>query len=72
MLEKLSLDGKTIVITGGGTGLGREMSVAMAKAGADLVIASRRMGPIEETAEAVREQAGAPSPYQRTLQIPGR
>ena len=31
MLEKLSLDGKTIVITGGGTGLGREMSVAMAK-----------------------------------------
>ena len=56
MLEKLSLDGKTIVITGGGTGLGREMSVAMAKAGADLVIASRRMGPIEETAEAVREQ----------------
>ena len=55
MLEKLSLDGKTIVITGGGTGLGREMSVAMAKAGADMVIASRRMGPIEETAEAVRE-----------------
>ena len=54
MLEKLSLDGKTVVITGGGTGLGREMSVAMAKAGADLVIASRRMGPIEETADAVR------------------
>ena len=46
MLEKLSLDGKTIVITGGGTGLGREMSVAMAKAGADLVVAGRRQGPI--------------------------
>jgi NAD(P)-dependent dehydrogenase (short-subunit alcohol dehydrogenase family) len=55
MLEKLSLDGKTIVITGGGTGLGREMTLAMAKAGADMVIASRRPGPIEEVAEQVRQ-----------------
>ena len=31
--EKLSLEGKTIVITGGGTGLGREMPLAMAPAG---------------------------------------
>ena len=50
MLEKLSLDGNTIVVTGGGTGLGREMALAMARAGADLVIASRRMGPLEEVA----------------------
>ena len=50
MLEKLGLDGKTIVITGGGTGLGREMALAMAGAGADLVIAARRPGPIEEVA----------------------
>ena len=55
MLDRLSLDGKTVVITGGGTGLGREMALAMARAGADLVIASRRSGPIEETAELVRE-----------------
>ena len=50
MLGSLSLDGKTIVITGGGTGLGKEMSLAMARAGADLVIASRRTGPIEDVA----------------------
>lgn len=56
MLENLSLEGKTIVITGGGTGLGREMCIAMAKAGADLVIASRRLEPIEEVAERAREQ----------------
>ena len=55
MLEKLSLDGKTIVITGGGTGLGREMALAMARAGADLVIAARRVGPIEEVATMVRD-----------------
>ncbi len=53
--EKLSLHGKTVVITGGGTGLGREMSLAMARAGADLVIASRRTGPIEEVAGMARE-----------------
>ena len=56
MLESLSLHDKTIVITGGGTGLGREMSIAMARAGADLVIASRRLAPIQDTADAVRAQ----------------
>ena len=55
MLEKLSLDGKGIVITGGGTGLGREMVLAIARAGGDLVIASRRAGPIEEVAALARE-----------------
>ena len=48
MLESLSLEGKTVVRTGGGTGLGLAMVRAMARAGADLVIAGRRTGPIEE------------------------
>ena len=39
MLESLSLDGKSIVITGGGTGLGLAMVRALARAGADLAIA---------------------------------
>ncbi len=51
--EKLSLEGKSVVITGGGTGLGREMTLSMARAGADLVIASRRIGPIQEVADMV-------------------
>ena len=55
MLESLSLDQKTVVVTGGGTGLGREMVLAMARAGADVVIASRRIGPIEEVSSLVRE-----------------
>lgn len=53
MLDKLSLDGKTVVITGGGTGLGREMSLAIAKAGANLAITARRQGPIEEVAKLI-------------------
>ena len=50
MLESLSLDGTSVVITGGGTGLGRAMVMDMARAGANLVIAGRRLGPIEEAA----------------------
>ena len=54
MLERLSLDGKVVIITGGGTGLGREMVRALARAGADLAIAARRSGPIEEAAQEVQ------------------
>ena len=48
MLESLSLDGKSVVITGGGTGLGLSMVRALARAGATLAIGGRRTGPIEE------------------------
>ena len=54
MLEALSLDGRSIIVTGGGTGLGRAMVRALARAGADMVIAARRLGPIEEAAEDAR------------------
>ena len=54
MLETLSLDGKVVVVTGGGTGLGREMGRHLARAGADMVVAGRRTGPIEEAAEEFR------------------
>jgi len=64
MLERLSLEGKVIIITGGGTGLGREMVRHCARAGADLVIAARRPGPIEEAAEEVRQMG------RRALAVP--
>ena len=54
MLEALSLDGKVTIVTGGGTGLGRAMVNALARAGADVVIAARRPGPIEAAAQEVR------------------
>ena len=57
--EKGTLDGKVIIITGGGTGLGRSMAFRLAEEGADVVVAARRVPPLEETAAGVRERGGA-------------
>jgi len=53
MLEKLSLDGKVAVVTGGGGGLGTAISLAMAEAGADIVVTDFRPEDGERTAAKV-------------------
>jgi NAD(P)-dependent dehydrogenase (short-subunit alcohol dehydrogenase family) len=46
------LSGKAVVVTGGGRGIGKGISRAMAKCGASVVVAGRSAGPLEEmTAE---------------------
>ena len=52
------LSGKTIIVTGGGTGLGKSMATRFGELGANLVIASRREQEIHDAAEALR-RAGA-------------
>ncbi len=49
-----SLEGKAVVITGGGRGIGRGITMSMVQAGADVVITGRSLEPLEETAAAVR------------------
>lgn len=57
MLRDDALIGKTIIVTGGGTGLGRAMSTYFLKLGANVVITSRKMDVLEKTAREIQEEA---------------
>lgn len=56
--ELFDLSGKVAIVTGGSRGLGREMVLAFAEAGADVVIASRKLDNCEAVAEEVRARFG--------------
>ena len=56
--DLFKLNGKVALITGGGRGIGRFIATGLAEAGADLVIASRKMKNLETTAEEIRKNSG--------------
>jgi len=49
-----SLEGKAVVVTGGGRGIGRGISLAMAQAGADVVLTGRTPETLEAVAGQIR------------------
>lgn len=51
MLKENSLKGKTILVTGGATGLGKSMSKYFLELGANVVIASRKQESLDKTAK---------------------
>ena len=58
MLQPGSLKDKTIIVTGGGTGLGKSMGKYFLELGANLVITSRKMDVLEKTAAELSSQTG--------------
>ncbi len=56
MLRENALESKVIVVTGGGTGLGKAMSKYFLELGASVVITSRKIDVLNETAKELAEQ----------------
>lgn len=58
MLREGALKDKTVIVTGGGTGLGKSMSTYFLKLGANVVITSRKLEVLQQAAEAMTKETG--------------
>jgi 3-oxoacyl-[acyl-carrier protein] reductase len=52
--SKATFEGKVVLVTGGGTGIGRAIALEFAEAGAHVVVTSRNDVSLQETAEKIR------------------
>ena len=52
------LSGQSIVVTGGGYGLGKAMALGLSAAGANVVVAGRTRSKVEETATEIQQNGG--------------
>jgi len=57
-----NLQGKTAIVTGGGRGIGKAITKRLAEAGANVVIASRKMENLEATVKEFAELSGKVAP----------
>ena len=58
MTALFDLSGKTAIVTGGGTGIGRQMADGLAEAGASLVLCARKAERCEQAAAEIAEHRG--------------
>ena len=60
VLDQFRIDGKRALVTGASRGLGRVMALALADAGADVVITGRTAETLEQTAAEIRARVARP------------
>ncbi|MBP1724379.1 MAG: 2-deoxy-D-gluconate 3-dehydrogenase [Deltaproteobacteria bacterium] len=63
ILDKFSLKGKSGIVTGGGTGLGKGIAAALVQAGGSVLIVGRRMDVLEKTAKELSAYGGPVIPF---------
>jgi NAD(P)-dependent dehydrogenase (short-subunit alcohol dehydrogenase family) len=66
MRAPFDLSGRVALITGGTRGIGRELAATLARAGADVIVVSRKAEACERTAEEVSAESG-----RRAYAVPG-
>ena len=64
-LDRFRLDGKVVLITGAGRGIGAGCAKVFAEAGADVAIIARTVAQLDEVADEVRAL------WRRALVVPG-
>jgi 2-deoxy-D-gluconate 3-dehydrogenase len=67
ILEKFSLKGKSGIVTGAGSGIGKGIATGLVQAGAELVIAGRNLEKLEAAAEEMRQFGGPVIPAQADI-----
>ena len=69
VLEGIDLAGKTMIVTGGASGIGLETTRSLASAGASVTIATRRPREAEQVAHELRKSAANDTIYVRSLNL---
>jgi len=57
--EKPSLEGRIALVTGASRGIGRASAIALAKAGAHVILVARTVGGLEETDDEIQKAGGS-------------
>lgn len=70
VLDLFRLDGKVAIVTGASSGLGVSFAVALAEAGADIVLAARRIDKLDETRRLVEATGRRALPVQTDVVDP--
>ena len=62
------LEGKITIITGGGSGIGKETALLFAEAGSTTILAGRRIEPLESVVKQIQSYGGISEAYSVDLE----